>query len=187
MITLKTMDSNRRNSNAHNRAGFGIILQTSIMAYALQSLLRIRTMREDRASGELVAARQAVVAAKETLERRQHVLADYEKTRESRRDRLYDTVIGKAVTREQLDKVKEGVAKIDEEGVLKAEDVRRAQEELNAREETADRARSAYFAAAKGRMKIDEHRANWLNQERDEQERRAEGELEDFTRRPHDD
>ena len=30
------------------------------MGYALQSLLRIRLMREDRASGELTASRQAV-------------------------------------------------------------------------------------------------------------------------------
>ena len=96
-----------------------------LMAYALQSLLRIRTMREDRAGGELVAARRAVADAAEALERRRRVLADYEKTRESRRDRLYDTVIGHEVTREQLDKVKEGVSKIDEEGALKAEDVRR--------------------------------------------------------------
>ena len=169
-----------------------------LMAYALQSLLRIRTMREDRAGGELVAARRAVADAAEALERRRRVLADYEKTRESRRDRLYDTVIGHEVTREQLDKIKEGVSKIDEEGALKAmdsfdygsytaEDVRRAEVELRAREENAARARSAYFAAAKGRMKIDEHRASWLAAETEEQERCAESELEDFTRRPNDD
>ena len=158
-----------------------------LMAYALQSLLRIRTMREDRAGGELVAARRAVADAAEALEHRRRVLADYEKTRESRRDRLYDTVIGHEVTREQLDKVKEGVSKIDEEGALKAEDVRRAEVELRAREENAARARSAYFAAAKGRMKIDEHRASWLAAETEEQERCAESELEDFTRRPNDD
>ena len=157
------------------------------MAYALQSLLRIRTTREDRAGGELVAARRAVAEAAETLSRRQRVLDEYESTKEGRRDRLYDTVIGRAVSREQLDNVKEGVAKIDEEGALKAEDVRRAKEELRAREEGADRARSAFFAAVKSRMKIDEHRADWLSRETKEEERRAEGELEDFTRRQHDD
>ena len=157
------------------------------MAYALQSLLRIRTMREDRASGELVAARQAVADAAEALTKRTRILEAYETTRESRRDSLYDTVIGRTVTREQLDKVSEGVAKIDEEGVLKAEDVRRAKEELRTREEKAALARTAYFTAAKGRMKIDEHRAHWLELEMEEQERRADEELEDFTRRPNDD
>ena len=48
-------------------------------------------------------------------------------------------------------------------------------------------ARTAYFTAAKGRMKIDEHRAHWLELEMEEQERRADEELEDFTRRPNDD
>ena len=55
------------------------------------------------------------------------------------------------------------------------------------REENAALARTAYFTAAKGRMKIDEHRAHWLELEMEEQERRADEELEDFTRRPNDD
>ena len=46
------------------------------MAYSLQSLLRIRTMREDRAGGELVAARRAVADAAEALSSRQRILDD---------------------------------------------------------------------------------------------------------------
>ena len=46
--------------------------------YALQPLLRIREMREDRASGELTAARQAVAAAEESLAARRRDLEEYE-------------------------------------------------------------------------------------------------------------
>ncbi len=157
------------------------------MSYALQSLLRIRVMREDRASGELTAARQAVATASETLATRRRSLADYERTREERRDRLYDGIIGHQVTRDEIDLVQEGIAKIDEEGVLKTEAVNRAEDDLKAREAAEAKARDNFNTATKNRMKIDEHKADWLKHEAEEQEQRAETELEDFTRRPQDD
>ena len=73
------------------------------MAYILQPLLKIRLMREDRASGELTAARQAREAAEEVLIARQKDLDAYNETREERRDRIYDAIIGQTVTMERLD------------------------------------------------------------------------------------
>ena len=139
------------------------------MAYALQPLLRIRMMREDRASGELVAAKRALASAEESLAARRRDLAAYEETREERRDRIYAAIMGRAVSREQLDLANEGVARIDEEGVLKADNVKRAE------------ARANLNLATKNRMKINEHKSVWLAEEAREQEARAEGELEDFT------
>ena len=149
--------------------------------YILQPLLRIREMREDRATGELTAARQALAVAEETLAARQHDRAVFGATKEGRRDRIYATVIGRAVSREQLDMATEGVARIDEEGALKADNVARAEAERQAREEAADAARARLNLATKNRMKIDEHRAVWLADEAKAQEDRAEAELEDFT------
>ena len=40
------------------------------MPYALQSLLRIRALREERAGGELTLARQAVAVARDALDAR---------------------------------------------------------------------------------------------------------------------
>ena len=153
------------------------------MGYALQSLLRIRLMREDRASSELTAARQAVARAQDALDARKRELADYNKTREERRDRIYATVMGRPVTREQLDLAQEGVARIDEEGTLKADNVARAESDLHAREEAVEVAHSNFVVASKNRMKIDEHKADWLIRDAKEQDARAEGELEDFTGR----
>ncbi|MBR1588660.1 MAG: YscO family type III secretion system apparatus protein [Kiritimatiellae bacterium] len=153
------------------------------MGYELQSLLRIRLMREDRASGELTAARQAVARAQEALDARRQELEDYSKTRDERRDRIYAAVMGRPVTREQLDLAQEGVARIDEEGTIKADNVVRAQGDLKAREEAAAIAHGNFIAASKDRMKIDEHKAEWLIRDAKEQDARAEGELEDFTGR----
>ena len=138
-------------------------------------------MREDRATGELTAARQALAAAEEALAARRRELADYEATREERRDRIYATVMGRAVSREQLDMATEGVARIDEEGALKMDNVARAETMRQTREEAADAARVNLNIAIKNRMKIDEHRAVWVADETKAQEARAEGELEDFT------
>ena len=45
-------------------------------------------MREDRASGELVAAKRNLAVAEEALLARQHDLAAWEETKEERRDRI---------------------------------------------------------------------------------------------------
>ena len=150
------------------------------MSYVLQPLLRIRTMREDRASGELSAARRELAAAEDALEARRRDLAAYEETKEERRDRIYDAIMGRAVSREQIDLANAGVARIDEEGVLKADNVARAEAERKKREEAAAAARRNLFLATKDRMKIDEHKGIWLAVEAAEEEHRAEGELEDF-------
>jgi len=150
------------------------------MAYVLQPLLKIRVMREDRASGELTAARRAVAAAQDALAARQKELDAFNETKEERRDRIYNAIMGQAVSRDRIDLAQEGVARIDEEGALKADNVAQAKNDLKKREEAAEVARANFVLATKNRMKIDEHKAVWTAAEAKEQEFRAEIELEDF-------
>ena len=137
-------------------------------------------MREDRATGELTAARQALAAAEEALAARRHDFSAWEETKEERRDRIYAAIIGREVSRDQLDIANEGVARIDEEGVLKADNVKRAEGVVKEKADAAEVARANLNLATKNRMKIDEHRAVWLAEDAKAQEARAEGELEDF-------
>ncbi len=138
-------------------------------------------MREDRASAELSAARHAVRQAARELEERKEDLRLFEETRDERRDRIYDAVMGHAISREELDRVLEGVARIDEEGALKADNVSMAEAELRKKEESAEEARANFVKTSKERMKITEHKAIWLAEEAMAQERKQESELEDFT------
>ena len=151
------------------------------MAYALQSMLRIRAMREDRAATELTAARREVSRAQERLTQRKRDLEEYEATKEARRDRIYEAVIGRAVSMEDLDLAREGVARIDEEGILKADNVVQAEADLQKCRNNAETSRQAFVSASKNRMKITEHRSIWEAEEAAEAERRSEMELEDFT------
>ena len=64
--------------------------------YRLQSLLRIRANREDKASAALAVARQAVAEALNAVHTRERELADFRATAEARRDRIYATAPGRA-------------------------------------------------------------------------------------------
>ena len=88
---------------------------------------------------------------------------------------------------DDLDKAREGVARIDEEGALKADNVARAEGVLHEKEAASAAAQGALNLAIKNRMKIEEHRADWIRENLKEQERHAEFELEDFTGRKQDD
>lgn len=151
------------------------------MAYALESLMKIRVRREDAARGELTAARLKVAEARSALEERENDLREYERTKEERRDRIYAAVIGRTVTADELELAREGVSRIDDEGNLKADNVLRAEGVLKDRQEEAAKAREGFVFATKNRMKIEEHRVSWLRDEAEEDDRRQEIELEDFT------
>jgi hypothetical protein len=138
-------------------------------------------MREDRAATELTAARREVSRAQERLSQRKRDLEEYEATKEARRDRIYEAVIGRAVSMEDLDLAREGVARIDEEGLLKADNVVQAEADLQKCRNNAETSRQAFVSASKNRMKITEHRSIWEAEEAAEAERRSEMELEDFT------
>ena len=157
------------------------------MPYALQPMIRIRQRREDAAGAALVVARTEERAAAKTLEERREELAEYERTKEERRDRVDDAVMGRPCSMDDLDKAREGVARIDEEGVLKADNVVRAEGVLQEKEEASAAAQSALNLAIKNRMKIEEHRSAWIEEDRKEQERLEDIELEDFTGRKQDD
>ena len=157
------------------------------MPYVLQPMLRIRVRREDRATTELTAARAAERAAEHELEERKEELAEYERTKEERRDRVYAAVMGRSCSMEELDMAREGVSRIDEEGILKADNVARAQGVLREKEEATAVAQSALNLATKNRMKIEEHRDAWVKEDLLDQERHAEFELEDYTGRKQDD
>ena len=149
--------------------------------YPLQSMLRIRKTREDRAAGELMHARRARTEAERIREEKHERVVRYEKTKEARRDRIFATVIGKTVAREALDDVREAVKSVDEEGVLLAADESRAQQTLEERIAQVGAAQKAYLLAEKNKEKIELHKEIWEEEDRLERERAEDLELEEFT------
>ena len=153
------------------------------MAYALQSMLRIREMREDKAQTALTVARRIREDAETRRDERKADLAKYDETRDERRDAIFAAVMGKVVTMENIEVMQESVARIDEEGVLLRDNLRQAEGVVTEKSDLENQAHDAYNAAQKNKMKIEEHRAMWEEEDRKEREYRADAEMEDFTGR----
>lgn len=153
------------------------------MAYALESMLRIRKMREDRASEALIAARHAQEKAATELRRRERKHAGWLETKEERRDRVFAPIMGVPVTRDEIDIARETVSGIDEEGVLLHDGVVRAKAELEAREKESEQARGRHIVAMRDHEKIEQHKSVWREEDRRAQEYAADAELEEFTGR----
>ena len=153
------------------------------MAYALESMLRIRVMREDRAGKDLVSARHAREVAQVELDSRKRKLDAYSQTKEERRDRVFDTIMGRPVPRDEIDRVRTAISQIDEEGVLLTDGVRRAEADLETKEQETDKAHGRFVAAVKERAKVSQHREIWMEEDRRMQELRADAEMEEFTGR----
>lgn len=153
------------------------------MAYTLQPMIKIRDMREDRAQTVLAHARRARVQAEQALEVKAEKRAKFEATKETRRDEIFGTVMGKVVSLDSLNDVRCAVTRIDEEAVLLEQDERKAADELEVKTQAAKEAHGHYVAAAKDLAKIQEHRKAWEEEDRKMQEMRADAELEEFTGR----
>ncbi len=153
------------------------------MPYALESMLRIREMREDRASKELVAARHAREVAVSELADSQNRLQNYSQTREERRDKIFDTIVGRPVPRSEIDAVNNAIAQIDEEGILLADGVRRAEADVAQKSAEADKAHVRYTQSVREHAKVQQHKAIWEEEDRKAQEMREDAEMEEFTGR----
>lgn len=153
------------------------------MAYQLQSMLKIRGMRQDRAQTELAGARVARKAAERELDERREKREKFDETKEERRDAAFDTVIGRVVSMDEIDSVRSAVSRIDEEGMLLEEAEHKAQDDFNKKDAAAEGARVRFVAATKEKAKIDQHRKAWEEEDRKMQEMLADAEMEEFTGR----
>lgn len=151
------------------------------MAYALQSMLKIRGMREERAQTELAAARSARAQAQHELEKKIEERQKFEETKEERRDKIFATVMGRVVSMTDLDQVRSAVSGIDEQGMLLEEAEHKAEHVLEEREAETEVARGRFAAASKDLAKIVEHKSVWEEEYAKMQEMVADAEMEEFT------
>ena len=150
------------------------------MAYALQSMLKIREMREDRAQAELIGAKALRAQAEQELLRCADRRRKYEADREARRDRVYEAVIGRKVKMDDLDKARDAVTRIDEEGILLVKAERAAENVFRQKDEAAETARALLAEATRNKEKITQHRMIWEEEDRRQREMLADAEMDEF-------
>lgn len=150
------------------------------MAYALQSMLKIRGLREERAQAELVQAKAVQAQAERELQKCADARGEYEAGKEERRDRVYAAVIGRTVKMDDLDRARSAVTLIDEEGILLAEAERKARTVFKEKERAAEAARGVLAMATRNKEKIVQHRRVWEEEDRRSRERIADAEMDEF-------
>lgn len=153
------------------------------MSYALESMLKIRRSRLDKAASALTQARAERNAAAAVLREREDSLSAYNKTREERRDRIFGAILGRRVRLGDLDMARNAVSKIDEEGMLLEEARRKAIEELEKAAKNAETMRIKFVSATKDKTKVELHKESWLEEERRRQEIAEDYEMEEFSGR----
>ena len=121
--------------------------------------------------------------AQTELDARKRKLDAYAQTKEERRDRVFDTIMGRPVPRDEIDLVRTAISQIDEEGVLLTDGVHRAEADLETKEQETEKAHGRFVAAVKERAKVSQHKEIWMEEDRRMQELRADAEMEEFTGR----
>ena len=150
------------------------------MAYALQSMLKIREMREDRAQAELVGAKAVRAQAEQELLKCSDRRLQYDAEKEARRDRVYEAVIGRTVKMDDLDRARDAVTQIDEEGVLLMRAEHQAEDVFKQKDAAAEKARVLLAAATRNKEKITLHRQVWEEEDRRQREMLADAEMDEF-------
>lgn len=150
------------------------------MAYALQSMLKIREMREDRAQAELIGAKAVRAQAEQELLKCSDRRLQYDAEKEARRDRVYEAVIGRTVKMDDLDRARDAVTQIDEEGVLLMRAEHQAEDVFKQKDAAAEKARVLLAAATRNKEKITLHRQVWEEEDRRQREMLADAEMDEF-------
>ena len=150
--------------------------------YALKDLLRVRHLREQMASDNVVKAKVKVLDAQKEVEKAEKELKEYIEWEKKEEERLFKQVIKKKVKRMNITELRQEVARIRNKIADYEKAVEDAKEALRKREEELVAARAYHFEMLKNVEKLEDHKSNWVKEESKEQERLADIELEEVAK-----
>ncbi len=153
-------------------------------SYLLQDLVRVRELREDRASKALTKAQRVVEAAKQKLHQKLKELEEYREWRIQEEDRLIQSIMLKKVKLGEITDLRLEIAALREKELEHFDAVKKAEGELDRALEALELARKAHIRAIQELEKLLEHREAWQDEMKREAERLEELELEDFSMAP---
>lgn len=151
------------------------------MAYLLQDLVRVRELREDRASKALTVARRRTREAEQALEDRRRELAEYREWRLQEEERLVQSIMLKKVKLGEITDLRLEIIGLRERELEFTDRVHRAEADLTKAREEEEAARQAHKKATQELEKLLGHREEWEQEQSREAERAADLELEEFT------
>lgn len=148
--------------------------------YPLESLLSVRTYREDAAKRNLVRAQQAIREAEAEKVKREEELEAWRVWRVEETDRRYAAFLGKPTQIEQIDAFNHGLSILAEDELVKIAAVDTAQENVEKCKTACEQAKTNAKEARKNTAKIETHKSIWQEDAKKEAERLEDLEMEEF-------
>lgn len=150
------------------------------MNYPLAVLLRVRTLRQDKALAALSAAEARLAEARRDLREAKRLHEEFLVWLAEEEERRYDEIMGRDMTLEDVDEFKRGLCEIRGREAAFLERILRARKHVEDCEGAVAAARARLLEAQRATLKIEEHRSRWQVLASKEAERKEEIELEDF-------
>jgi hypothetical protein len=150
------------------------------MPYTLEKMLAVRAHRENKAMNHMVQCKGEFNRALELRNQRERELSEFRSWRIGEERRLFKNLQAKPATVQDVMVFMDATSELREDQAAKAHQVVEAQEKAKAAEEDLLKARKDYAAAYRKKVKIEEHKAVWEEENRFQVERDAEKEMEEF-------
>lgn len=150
------------------------------MPYVLEKMLAVRAHRENKAMNRMVHCRGELNRALDLSQRRETELSEFRSWRIDEERRLFRNLQEKPAAVQDVMVFMDTTSALREDQAVKVRQVIEAREQAKAAEEDLHKARKDYAAAYRKKVKIEEHKAVWEEDDRVRMEQDAEKETEEF-------
>ena len=146
----------------------------------LDDLLKIKRRREDDAVSAVAEARRALERQQEAARAKAQELKDYEAWQVTEKERLYDTLHNKNVTRDKLEKYREQIGLLRTRQLQLEEELLQARQEVTKAEQAVEHARQRRMDAHREVVKFEEYQRMLAEEQAREAQRKEDEETEDI-------
>jgi hypothetical protein len=150
------------------------------LPYALEKMLAVRVHRENKAMNRVVHCQEEVSRALDLSQRRETEFSEFRSWRIDEERRLFRNLQEKPAAVQDVMMFMDTTSALREDQAVKAQQVVEAREQVKAAEADLLKARQDYVAAYRKKVKIEEHKAVWEEEDRFRVEQDAEKEMEEF-------
>ena len=150
-------------------------------SYPLNTLLRVRVLREDNSMRALKAAEAARAEARTLAAEKEKTLDGYRVWRKEETERRYLKIMLQNLSLDDLDKFHAGLRRLRDKEISLEEDLEKARAALREADSKVTEAQKNFLKAHRDTQKILGHQDIWLQEQAREDLRAEDLEMEDFS------
>ena len=147
------------------------------MNYILEDLMIIREHREKYALNRMLQARKSLREAKDTAQKKAKDLSDFTKWRKKEENRLFEAIKRKYKKIIHLNQYNQSLDALVLEQEKLVEQLDQAEQQVKQAREEDRKAYEQYMLRHREKRKLEEHRENWLQNQKTIDQRNQENEI----------